>query len=299
MTPSELDDICGNPISKRGHRHRGWDFGGCSSTHCRCAGLGSPSAELLGQGSHSAVRPARPGGASAPLGVQPGLGCRGLPECTWSWGTRPFTPPVLLTDMCAPTWAHCLCGDEAGLLGGGRWVTKQMGISVGSQVLPESVRMLVLTARGLGAVNCLCCSGQAGAGLQPGQGPPARQTSARGAWEQWGPFPRHEDSGVQGKGALQVRTLCPQRGGRSNGEGKSSSGPLPRMALGRRAPRLHGPEPRYSSASSILLPGGSTPWSEQGPQSGGCPAAGASDLCTLVCSRGTQGEPMLLPSGLW
>lgn len=125
--------------------------------------------------------------------------------------------------MCAPTWAHCLCGDEAGLLGGGRWVTKQMGVGVGSQVLPESVRVLVLTARGLGAVNCLCCSGQAGAGLQPGQGPPARQTSARGAWEQWGPFPRHEDSGVQGKGALQVRTLCPQRGGRSDGEGKSEA----------------------------------------------------------------------------
>lgn len=86
VTPYELDDVWGNPISKRGHsrRHRGWPFGGCSSTHCRCTGLGSPSAQLPGRGPHSAVRPARPGWASAPLSVQPGLGCRGLPKCTWS-----------------------------------------------------------------------------------------------------------------------------------------------------------------------------------------------------------------------
>lgn len=75
--------------------------------------------------------------------------------------------------------------------------------------------MLVLTARGLGAVNCLCCSGQAGAGPQPGQAPPTRRTSAQGAWE---------DSGVQGKGVLQVRTLCLQGGGRSDGEGREGRG---------------------------------------------------------------------------
>lgn len=101
---------------------------------------------------------------------------------------------------------------------------KTNGVGVGSQVPPESARMLVLTARGLGAVNCLCCLGQAGAGPQPGQAPPTRRTSAQGAWEQWGPFPRQEDSGVQGKGVLQVRTLCLQGGGRSDGEGREGRG---------------------------------------------------------------------------
>lgn len=112
---------------------------------------------------------------------------------------------------------------------------------MGSQVPPESARMLVLTARGLGAVNCLCCSGQAEAGPQPGQAPPTRRTSAQGAWEQWGPFPRQEDSGVQGKGVLQVRTLCLQGRGRSDGEGRE----------GRSEALAHRPARRWAGVSHV------------------------------------------------
>lgn len=181
-------------------------------------------AELPGQGPHSTVRPTRLGGGLGTPRRPARLGLLESPRVHLVLGDPPLRPPVLLTDMCAPAWPHCLCGDEAGLLGSGGWVAKQTGSAWVLRSPPESARMLVLTARGLGAVNCLCCLGQAGAGPQPGQAPPTRRTSAQGAWEQWGPFPRQEDSRVQGKGVLQVRTLCLQGGGRSDGEGREGRG---------------------------------------------------------------------------
>lgn len=247
-----------------------------------------------GVGLGTPQRPARPGLPGSP---QVHLVLEGPP-----------LHPMLLTNMCAPPWAHCLCGDEAGPRGGGRWVTKQTGGGAGSRVLPESGRMLVLTACGLGARTASavrvgpgrdCSQVRAHPPGKPRPGVPHAEPGGGG-----GPSPDRKQRGA-GKGGPAGENPVSTGWGRSDGEGRSEALAcrparpwvgVHRVCTGRspgtaRCPAFYFPEAPWPGLSEGPCPVGalrpgrvtSAPWfAHRGPR-------GSTHFCRPGCGEGPAG----------
>lgn len=180
-------------------------------------------AELLGQGPHSTVRPTRlEGGPRHPSAPSQAWAARVSPSAPAPGGPAPSPPCAAYRRVRPPGPTACVGTKQASwaVAGGSQNKRGRRGFSgpprVGAHARPHRPWF------GGRELPLLFGSGRGGTAAR--SGPPTRRTSAQGAWEQWGPFPRQEDSGVQGKGVLQVRTLCLQGGGRSDGEGREGRG---------------------------------------------------------------------------